>query len=143
MGGEIGGQIGGQLGGEKGGVVGGTVGGTGTGTGDAPPAPPAPEVPSVPLHVGGDVNPPVVLSRVQPGYTETARKANINGVVVLEAIINKSGELEEVKVLKGLPMGLSEKAEEAVRGWHFKPGTMNGEPVAVIFSLTVNFKLDQ
>src|SRR5438067_6449687 len=90
VGGEIGGQIGGQLGGEKGGVVGGTVGGTGTGTGDAPPAPPAPEVPSGPLHVGGDVKAPVVLSRVQPGYTETARKAHITGVVVLEAIINKS-----------------------------------------------------
>jgi protein TonB len=149
VGGEVGGQIGGQLGGEKGGVVGGTlggqVGGTGTGTAgngtggdDAPKA-----VPDGPLHVGGDVKAPIALNRVQPEYTETARKARIGGVVVLEAIINKDGTVEQVRVLKGLPMGLSEKAEEAVKGWRFKPGTLGGQPVDVIFSLTVNFKLDQ
>ena len=147
VGGEVGGQIGGQLGGEKGGVVGGTVGGqvggTGTGTegsgtgGDAKP-----ELPTGPVRVGGDVKAPIVLNRTQPDYTETARKAHIAGVVVIEAIINKEGNVEQVHVLKGLPMGLSEKAEEAVKSWHFKPGTMGGQPVEVIFDLTVNFKLD-
>ena len=149
VGGEVGGQIGGQLGGEKGGVVGGTlggqVGGTGTGTegngtgGDAAPK----EVPSGPVRVGGDVKAPIITNRVQPEYTETARKARVSGVVVVEAIINKSGEVEQVHVIKGLPMGLSDKAEEAVKQWHFKPGTMGGQPVEVIFDLTVNFKLDQ
>src|ERR1051326_5027087 len=151
VGGEVGGQIGGQIGGEKGGVVGGTVGGqlggTGTGTagngtgGDQDKKVEAP-LPDQPVRVGGDVKAPIVVSRVQPDYTETARKAHVAGVVVVEAIINKTGEVEQVHVIKGLPMGLSDKAAEAVKGWKFRPGTMGGQPVAVIFDLTVNFKLD-
>ena len=62
--------------------------------------------------------------------------------MILEAIINKNGQLEDVRVLKPLPMGLSEKAVEAVKEWRFRPGTMNGEPVAVIFNLTINFTLN-
>ena len=59
----------------------------------------------------------------------------------VEAIINKEGRVEQVKVIKGLPMGLSDAAEEAVKGWRFRPGTLNGQPVEVIFNLTVNFTL--
>ena len=62
-------------------------------------------------------------------------------MVIVEAIIDKTGHVDRVRVIKGLPMGLSEEAERAVRQWHFKPGTLNGEPVDVIFNLTVNFKL--
>jgi protein TonB len=144
VGGEVGGQIGGVLGGEKGGVVGGTPGGTGTGTEPAPPPPPpAPEPKDEgPLRVGGDVKAPVAINRAKPDYTDTARKAHISGVVVVEAIVNKQGQVEQVKVLKGLPMGLSDQAVEAVKKWRFKPGTLNGEPVDVIFSLTVNFTLE-
>ena len=143
VGGEVGGQIGGVLGGEKGGVVGGTVGGTGTGEGTAPPPPPpAPEPQEGPLRVGGDVKAPVAINRTKPEYTDTARKAHTTGVVIVEAIVNKQGEVEQVKVLKGLPLGLSEQAVEAVKKWRFKPGTLNGEPVEVIFSLTVNFTLE-
>ncbi|HJQ37400.1 MAG TPA: energy transducer TonB [Thermoanaerobaculia bacterium] len=162
VGGVVGGVVGGTQGGEVGGVVGGQLGGTGTGTegtgtggNDAPlvatppppppPPPPAPEpepVPNTPLRVGGDVKAPVTIDRVEPVYTETARKARIAGTVVVEAIISKSGRVEDVKVLKGLPMGLSMEAEEAVKKWRFKPGTLNGEPVATIFNLTVTFKLD-
>jgi protein TonB len=153
VGGEVGGQIGGVLGGEKGGIVGGTVGGTGTGTGEgtgggdkpAPPPPPPPPAPEPkdegPLRVGGDVKAPVATNRVKPDYTDAARKAHINGVVVVEAVVNKQGEVEQVKVLKGLPMGLSEQAADAVKRWRFSPGTLNGQPVDVIFSLTVNFTL--
>jgi protein TonB len=146
VGGEIGGQIGGVLGGEKGGAVGGTVGGTGTGTGDgdkpAPP-PPAPEPKDEgPLRVGGDVKAPVAINRAKPDYTDAARKGHVTGVVIVEAVVNKQGEVEQVKVLKGLPLGLSEQATEAVKKWRFRPGTLNGEPVDVIFSLTVNFTLE-
>jgi periplasmic protein TonB len=144
VGGEIGGQIGGVLGGEKGGVVGGQVGGTGEGTGDAKPAPPPPPEPSEgPLRVGGDVKAPVAINRAKPDYTESARKGHITGVVIVEAIVNKQGEVEQVKVLKGLPLGLSEQAIEAVKKWRFHPGTLNGDPVEVIFTLTVNFTLDR
>jgi len=144
VGGVVGGEIGGVKGGEVGGVLGGKVGGTGTGTegegsggNDAPVAPP-----SGPLRVGGDVKAPVVIDRPDPNYTEAARKARVAGIVVVEAIIGKDGRVQDVKVVKGLPMGLGEEAEAAVRRWRFKPGTLNGQPVATIFNLTVNFKLN-
>jgi periplasmic protein TonB len=147
VGGVVGGQVGGQLGGQIGGVLGGTPGGTGTDK-DAAPAPPPPPpppppvaAPSGPMRVGGDVKAPSVIKRVEPDYTETARKGRITGVVIIEAIINKNGDVEQVRVLKGLPLGLSEKAEDAVKQWKFKPGTLNGEPVPVIFDLTVNFTM--
>ncbi len=144
-GGVVGGVQGGVVGGQVGGVLGGKVGGTGTGTeGDGSGAKEAPaEPPAGPVRVGGDVKAPVVVSRVEPKYTETARKGRLTGVVIVEAIIDKNGNVDQVKVIKGLPMGLSEEAERAVRQWHFKPGTMNGQPVDVIFNLTVNFKLGQ
>jgi protein TonB len=136
VGGEVGGQIGGVLGGEKGGVVGGTPGGTGEGTGEAKPGPT-----EGPLRVGGNVKAPVAITRSEPGYTDAARKGHITGVVVVETIVNKQGEVEQVRVLKGLSLGLSEQAVEAVKKWRFRPGTLNGEPVEVVFTLTVNFTL--
>ena len=105
-----------------------------------PEAPPAPE-PSGPLFVTGDVKKPVKISDVQPQYTEIARKARIQGVVILQTIIDKQGNITEVKTLKGLPMGLSEAAVAAVEKWKFEPATLNGKPVAVYFNLTVNFQL--
>ena len=149
VGGVLGGQVGGVQGGQVGGVLGGQLGGTGTGkegngTGgvEAPVAPaPPPEPPAGPMRVGGDVKAPTVTRRVEPTYPEVARKARVSGVVVIEAIIDRQGNVDQVKVLKGLPMGLSAEAEAAVRQWKFRPGTLNGQPVDVIFSLTVNFTL--
>jgi protein TonB len=152
IGGVVGGEIGGVKGGELGGKLGGELGGAGTGTEGsgtggpeapvAPPPPPPPPPPSGPLRVGGDVKAPTVVSRAEPEYTETARKARVAGVVVVEAIIDKNGNVDHVKVIKGLPMGLGEQAESAVRRWKFKPGTLNGRPVDTIFNLTVTFKLE-
>jgi periplasmic protein TonB len=82
-----------------------------------------------------------VTHRVEPNYTDSARKAKTTGVVIVEAIIDKEGNVDKVHVIKGLGMGLSEAAAEAVKHWKFKPGTLNGEPVDVIFNLTVNFTL--
>ena len=154
VGGEVGGEIGGVVGGVKGGVVGGELGGKlgGTGTGTegegtggkeapvAPPAPPPPP-PAGPMRVGGDVKAPTAVNRVQPNYTDVARNAKVSGVVIVEAVIDRNGNVDQVKVIKGLPMGLSEEAEKAVRKWKFRPGTLNGQPVDVIFNLTVNFQL--
>jgi protein TonB len=108
---------------------------------EAPVAPPPPP-PAGPMRVGGDVKAPIVDNRAQPDYTETARKARIAGVVIVEAIIDKNGNVDDVKVVKGLPMGLADEAVKAVKKWKFKPGTHNGQAVATIFNLTVNFKLD-
>lgn len=165
VGGEVGGIVGGQLGGVHGGELGGKLGGelggkgtgtegTGTGGNDAPVAPappppppppppaPEPEPPTGPLRVGGDVKAPVVTHRVEPTYTEAARKARVAGTVVVEAIIDKNGNVDRVKVVKGLPAGLGDQAEAAVRRWKFKPGTLNGKPVDTIFNLTVMFQLE-
>jgi len=136
-GGVVGGQVGGVAGGVVGGVVGGVIGGTLGGqlggqlggTGDKP------------VRVGGDVKAPVKISSVDPQYTEIARKARIEGMVIIEAIIDREGNVTDVRVLKPLPMGLDQAAMEAVKKWKYKPGTLNGQPVPVIYNLTVNFRL--
>jgi protein TonB len=93
-------------------------------------------------RVGGDVKPPVALQSPAPEYTETARRARLQGVVILEATVSREGKVVSTRVLKGLPLGLDEAAREAVAQWRFTPATRNGEPVAVILTLTINFKLE-
>ena len=107
---------------------------------DLPEAPPPPE-PTGPIYVTGDVTKPEKITDIQPQYTEIARKARIQGVVILQATIDKNGDITDIKVLKPLPMGLAEAAVSAVQQWKFKPATLNGKPVAVYYNLTVNFQL--
>ena len=116
-------------GGVEGGVAGGVVGGTPNSVGD--------EI----LRVGGEITKPERLGGAAPAYTELARKARIQGVVIVEAIIDKEGKVTNVRVLKGLPMGLDQAAVDAVKSWRFRPATLNGRPVSVYYSLTVNFRL--
>lgn len=96
-----------------------------------------------PHHVGGDVKAPVVINKVEPAYTEEARQARITGIVILETVIDRNGMVKDIRVLKPLPFGLSEAAVDAVKQWIFRPATMNGEAVDVLFNLTINFKLDK
>jgi protein TonB len=131
-GGVEGGIEGGVEGGEEAGVMGGVVGGL-------PLQEPPPPEPEGPLRVGGDVQAPVAIERVQPIYPETARRARVRGVVVIEAIIDKQGRVKNARVLRGQGMGLNEAALQAVEKWRFRPGTRHGTPVEVIFVLTVNF----
>jgi protein TonB len=105
------------------------------------PEGPPPAEPEGPILVGGEVQPPERTYSPQPTYTEIARKARIQGVVIVQAIIDKEGNVTNVKVLKGLPMGLEESAVEAIKQWKFKPATLHGKPVTVYYNLTVNFKL--
>jgi periplasmic protein TonB len=93
------------------------------------------------IDVAGDVVKPEVVTRVQPIYTEIARRAHIQGVVIVETIIDTRGNVTDARVLKSLPMGLSEAAVDAVRQWRFRPATLDGRPVSVYFTLTVNFEL--
>ena len=83
----------------------------------------------------------MVLARVQPAYTEIARRARIQGIVVVETIIDTQGSVTDVRVLKSLPMGLSESAVDAVKQWRFRPATLDRRPVSVYFTLTVKFDL--
>lgn len=93
------------------------------------------------LHVGGSVKAPIVITRVNPIYPEIARKDKIAGIVIVEVLIDKTGNVVDALALKDLPDGLGQAAIDAVKQWKFKPATMNGEPVDVIFVLTTSFKL--
>lgn len=73
-------------------------------------------------RVGGGVSAPMVIYRVEPAYTEEARKAHYQGVVVLWAIVRKNGSLEVLKVVRSLGLGLDESAVTALRQWKFRPG---------------------
>ena len=93
-------------------------------------------------RVGGEVKAPRVVNRVEPIFTPEARRDKVSGITIIEVLIGKDGRVKDAKVLKPLPDGLSESALAAVEQWEFEPGTLKGEPVDVIFNLTVNFKLD-
>ena len=94
-----------------------------------------------PYRVGGNVTRPEVISQTKPVYTEMARKARLQGTVILETIIDEEGNVTNVRVLKGLPMGLDQAAVDAVSTWKFKPATFEGKPVKVYYVLTVNFQV--
>ena len=106
-----------------------------------PNAPPAPPEPAGPYTVGGDVIRPVKIHAPLPSYPDIARKARIQGTVIVQAIIDKRGDVTDIKVLKQLPMGLTEAAVGAMTQWKFKPATLNGKPVDVYYHLTVTFSL--
>jgi TonB family protein len=95
------------------------------------------------LFVKGDIQAPRKIKAPRPLYTEVARKDRLQGSVVLEALINQEGVVADIEVLKSLPLGLTEAATEAVRQWTFEPATLEGEPVAVFYNLTINFKLQE
>jgi len=132
-------------GGADGGVRDGVPFSTGTenlpsyGTGEAEPQP----VNDEPIVVGGAVLKPEILVKTQPRYTELARRANIEGVVILKAVIDERGYVTGLEVLKDLPMGLDKAAVDAVRTWRFKPATLHDRPVKVYFNLTVNFQIQR
>jgi len=102
----------------------------------------APGAAGPPYRVGGEVSRPEVLLTTRPEYTELARRARISGVVILEAVIDEQGNVTDTRVLKGLPMGLSKAAVDAVQTWKFKPATLGGKSVPVYYVLTVNFQVD-
>jgi protein TonB len=104
------------------------------------PAPVAP-APSGPIHITARVQKPEILHRVSPAYPETARRARVQGAVILEAIIDERGNVTSVRVIHGLPMGLEQSAIQAVSQWKFQPATLEGRPVAVYFNLTVQFEV--
>jgi TonB family protein len=99
-----------------------------------------PATPGGPIFVTGNVQKPVKISDVQPEYSARARRARIQGDVILLSVISEQGEITRVKVLKGVP-GCTMHAIRALRQWKFRPATLEGKPVAVYFTLTVNFTL--
>jgi TonB family protein len=92
-------------------------------------------------RIGGGVSAPRLLYKVEPEYSEDARKAKWQGMVLLSAIVDEKGRPRNIKVLRSLGLGLDEKAIEAVQKWVFKPAVLNGVPVAVTATIEVNFRL--
>jgi len=103
-------------------------------------AEPPPQPPKV-LPVGGDVLAPVRLSAPEPPYPRAALIARKEGTVILEAIIDPQGRVTSLRALTALGFGLEEAALETVRTWTFEPGTLHGEPVPVLYHLSVRFNL--
>jgi protein TonB len=93
-----------------------------------------------PIRVGGDVQASKLIKKVEPVYPELAKEARVSGIVILQVTINAEGLVEDVKVLRGNPL-LDDAAVEAVRQWVYTPTTLNGEPVPVVATVTVNFTL--
>jgi protein TonB len=123
---------GGVEGGVPGGVVGGVVGGI-----EAPPPPPPP---AAPVRVGGNIKPPTKTRDIRPTYPAIAQSARVQGIVIIEATIGPSGKVTDAKVLRSIPL-LDQAALDAVRQWEFTPTTLNGVPVPVIMTVTVQFTL--
>ncbi len=91
--------------------------------------------------IGGGVSAPVVIHSVDPEFSEEARKAKVAGNVLVAIIVDANGHPQHVRVIRGIGMGLDEKAVEAVRQYLFKPAMMNGKPVAVEVNFDVNFQI--
>ena len=90
-----------------------------------------------------DVTAPRAILKEPPLYTEIARKERIQGLVMLRLVIDETGEVAEVEVLKGLPYGLTDSAIEAVEKWQFEPAQHAGKPVSVLYNITINFRLQK
>lgn len=95
------------------------------------------------VRFNGTMTRPVQLSGRQPRYNELARRGGVQGSVILEAVIDKKGRVSNVRILKGLPMGLDAEAVSAVQEWVFEPAKLDGRAVSVYFTLTVNFQIQR
>ena len=93
------------------------------------------------FRVGGGVSAPELVFKVDPEYSEQARKSKYQGTVVLNLIVQKDGSVRDIRVMTPLGMGLDEKAIEAVRQWRFRPGQKGGAPVDVSAVIEVTFRL--
>jgi TonB family protein len=114
----------------------------GSGLGDAPELPAVNPDVEVPRQVGGDVRAPVAVTRTAPAYPEVARRLRIQGVVLLAAVIDSSGDVVDVRVLNDIGFGCAQAAVAAVRTWKYRPGTLHGRPVSVWLEVKVSFRLD-
>lgn len=92
-------------------------------------------------NIGGGVSQPVPIFKPEPEYSEEARKAKFQGVVLLSVVIDETGKTRDIKVLRPLGLGLDEKAIEAVTKWRFRPSMRQGQSVAVRANIEVNFRL--
>jgi len=127
---------GGVEGGVLTGVVGGVVGGFEI---EAPPPPPAPRVP---VRVGGQILPPALVHRVEPVYPAVAVAAHVEGTIILEAVVDEEGRVENIRVLRSIKL-LDNAAMEAVRQWRYRPLLLNDRPSPFVLTVVLTFSLEQ
>ena len=94
-----------------------------------------------PRRIGGGVSAPVLIYSVEPEFSEEARKAKVAGNVLVNLWVDQNGNPSHVRVLRGVGMGLDQKAMEAVRQYKFRPAMENGKPVLVELNVEVNFQI--
>jgi protein TonB len=130
-------------GGVDGGIAGGVVGGIVGGLTEAPPPPPPPAspAPKVPIRVGGNIAEPTVLVRVPPDYPEIAARAQIHGVVILEAQVDEDGIVQDVRVLRSVKF-LDQSAIAALKQWRYTPLMLNGEAQPFVLTVSLTFRLE-
>ena len=105
-----------------------------------PPPPSAPAAAQVTVRPGGDIKPPVKVKDVAPAYPRIAREAQVQGMVIVEATIGPDGKVQDARIRRSNPL-LDAAALDAVRRWEYTPTLLNGIPVAVVMTVTVNFRL--
>jgi protein TonB len=106
-----------------------------------PTAPaPSPKPAQTVFRPGQGIKEPRRVSGVPPEYPLIARSARVQGVVILEAVIDERGEVGRIKVLRSVPL-LDQAAITAVQQWRYTPTLLNGVPVSVLMTITVNFTL--
>jgi TonB family protein len=98
------------------------------------------EVPLTGVRIGGAIQAPKKLKDVPPVYPAAAQEAGVRGVVILEARIDESGNVSDVRVLRSIPL-LDQAAIDAVKQWQYTPTLLNGAAVPVVMTMTVNFTL--
>ena len=130
-----GGVEGGIEGGVLGGIVGGIVGAA------APPPPPPPPVVQAPVRTGGQIKTPALLHRVEPVYPDLAAAAHVTGMVILEAVVDSTGCVETVKVLRSVHSLLDREAVAALKQWKYTPLVLNGLPTPFVLTVTFNFSV--
>jgi TonB family protein len=109
-----------------------------------PPPPPPPPAPGTPqrVRVGGNVAASNLVQQVNPEYPPLAKQARIQGVVVLEAVISAEGIVTGLQVVTGHPL-LIQSAMDAVKQWVYRPTLLNGQPIEVVTTITVNFSFQE
>jgi TonB family protein len=105
------------------------------------PASPPPAEAAPPIEIVPGVVPPERIYAPRPAYTEAARLARIEGLMVLRAIIDRQGRVRDVQVVRGLPLGLVESAVSTVGRWRYRPATRDNRPVEVYLTITIHFGL--
>jgi protein TonB len=127
--------------GSGGGIGSGSGGGVGSGSGPGVGPGHGGGIGGGVFRVGGGISAPRPVSTPDPEYTEAARQAKYQGTCILGLIVDADGHPRDIRITRGVGLGLDEKAIAAVKQWQFQPAMKDGHPVAVLISVEVSFKL--